>query len=473
MAVRYLSGSDEMEAGGDWYDVFELSGGRLGVAVGDVVGRGLQAATVMGQLRTALRAIALLVASPGRVVERLSKIAENLAPDQMATLIYGIIDPQSRTFHFANAGHPPPLLKASHGESSYLEGGRCLPLGVGGSGDDDAVVSLEVGSTLMLYTDGLVERRHTPIDDGMSVLSSLVSNYRGDLESLCEAVVDTLDARTAGDDVAVLALRLNSLVEHDLKMSMPLEPKLLSILRTTLGRWLADVGANDSDADDVVLAVSEAVSNAMVHAHGLEDGLIDLEGDHHDGEVVITVRDYGRWRDLEQGLGGRGMLIMRSVMDEVDVDSNEAGTRVRLRRLLGRQPRALESLPARLEPDILYGGADAVRRVAIVPIKDDVDLSTAAEVAAQLGKAVSTSDWGVVVDLTECGYLDSAGLRLLFDATRKLRLRRQALHIAIPDGSPLLRSVMLTGLDSVAPRSPSVEAAVESLVQEHNSRSKP
>lgn len=201
-AVRYQAGAAGVDVGGDWYDVFVLPGGRVGVVVGDVVGRGVRAAAAMGQLRTALHTIARIAPEPADVIRRLGEQVDGDASS--ATVVYGIVDPGARTFEFACAGHPPPLLSGV----GYVEGGRNPPLGIVAGGPHDAVVELAPGATLLLYTDGLVERRQGGMDPGMATLARTLEQHRGDLEQLCDTVLAALDVEAAGDDVALLALRL-------------------------------------------------------------------------------------------------------------------------------------------------------------------------------------------------------------------------------------------------------------------------
>lgn len=214
VAVRYLAGGAGMDVGGDWYDVFTLPGQRVGLAIGDVVGRGLGAAVVMGQLRVALRTLAEVIDSPATVVRRLSGLADELVGNQMTTLIYGIVDLGTNVFRFTCAGHPPPLLRAVTGAPQFLEAGRSLPLGVLDHEPDEAVVTLDAGTTLLLYTDGLVERRHASLDDSLAVLRTAVAGADEDLEALCDGIIDALGAEAAGDDVALVALRLQSLASE-------------------------------------------------------------------------------------------------------------------------------------------------------------------------------------------------------------------------------------------------------------------
>jgi serine phosphatase RsbU (regulator of sigma subunit) len=200
----------DLEVGGDWYDAFALPGGDLAVGVGDVAGHDLAAAAAMGQLRSMLRALAYETeGAPSDVVRRLDRVASRLDVTDFTTLVFGRVSRRAgRTmFRWANAGHPPPVLVAPDGEPELLDGGVGVVLGVApGRRRTDREVELVPGSTLLLYTDGLVERRHDPDDRAPEALLDLVRRGKGlALPDLCEHLVRGTTADT-GDDMVVLAL---------------------------------------------------------------------------------------------------------------------------------------------------------------------------------------------------------------------------------------------------------------------------
>ena len=204
-ACRYRPAA---EVGGDWYDVIPLSDVRVGVAIGDVVGRGVRAASAMGQLRSALRIYALEGLSPGILLERLNQLLHRLGEGDFATLLYLALDPQSGVVGFASAGHLPPLLVPGTGAARYLQGGTSVPLGA----DPDALyadggVELESGSTLLLYTDGLIESRRRDLEAGMDLLLAEVTRGPRELEPLMDHLLKRVPDDEPDDDVALLALR--------------------------------------------------------------------------------------------------------------------------------------------------------------------------------------------------------------------------------------------------------------------------
>jgi PAS domain S-box-containing protein len=205
---RYVAGAADIDVGGDWYDVIAFSPVRFGIVIGDVVGRGVEAAVAMGQLRSALRIYALDGLSPGAVLERLNQLVLRFGVGDFCTLCYLTLDPATGLVVFACAGHPSPLLLTPGDAPRYLEGGRGLPLGVT---DDalycEAATILTPGSTLLLYTDGIIESRTRPIDEGLAGLAAAAASGPTDLDELLDHLLDPVIADDPEDDVALLAIR--------------------------------------------------------------------------------------------------------------------------------------------------------------------------------------------------------------------------------------------------------------------------
>ena len=212
LAAAYLPADGELGVGGDWYDVIPVPNGCIGVAIGDVIGHGVNAAAVMGQLRSALRAYALESHPPAAVIERLHDfVAASDSPGMAGTLLFLVYEPSTGRASWVSAGHPPPLLVSPRGESRFLEGGKSTPLGVPPPQRvRETSVVLERNSTVLLYTDGLVERRGEPLDEMLTRLSGLVADGPREAEPLCEHVL--AQRRNEGplaDDVALLVLRFS------------------------------------------------------------------------------------------------------------------------------------------------------------------------------------------------------------------------------------------------------------------------
>jgi PAS domain S-box-containing protein len=336
LASRYVPATADMEVGGDWYDVVQLTNGLVGLAIGDVAGHGLRAASIMGQVRMALRAYALEETSPAAVMARIHDVAGRLLHSEIVTLAYVVFDPDTGSIRFSNSGHPPPLVIGPDGEASFLEEGLTPPLGAAVFPHEhaDVTASLPHGSTLLLYTDGLVERRGASIRDGLDRLKEVASRSTGDLEALCDDVLAAMVGGEVSDDIAVLAVRPVSLVGGRVEVRMPAEPQVLAPLRQTLRRWLRELEAPQDVANEVLVACGEACANVIQHAYGAGEGMLELALEAQGRSIEVTISDRGNWRPELGGEGGRGLEIMRGFMDAVDVDRGPEGTVVRMRRRL-------------------------------------------------------------------------------------------------------------------------------------------
>ncbi len=335
-AAKYMPGGPGADVGGDWYDAIALDGGRLGLAMGDVVGHGIGAAALMGQLRNALRAYAIEGTSPGAVVEKLDRMVQNLEAGRMATLLYMVVEPDLGSITFASAGHLPPLVLGPDGEARFMEGGRTLPLGVMPSIEyPEATFDLEPGATLVMYTDGLVEERGASIDAGLEALKHAVINGPDDPEALCDHIVSRLLAeRAATDDIAVLAVHTVPMSSERMHLDLPTNPKSLATLRRTVGRWLESLGASRVESNDVQVSCHEACSNAMEHAYRFREATIAVDGEFDGTDVRLTITDQGSWREKRDSDRGRGLDLIRALMDDVEVEPGENGTVVRMRKRL-------------------------------------------------------------------------------------------------------------------------------------------
>jgi anti-sigma regulatory factor (Ser/Thr protein kinase) len=334
LAARYVPATADLEVGGDWYDVVQLPNGDVGVAIGDVAGHGLRAATTMGQLRMGLRAYAVEETSPARLAARAHGLVQRLQLPEMATLLYLVYHPDAGTVTFANAGHPPPLVVAADGEARYVTDSLAPPLGAAPDPAlyTESVFSLPAGSTLLLFTDGLVERRGASLDEGLERLKALVPAGR-DLDVLCDELLERMLGPDVSDDVAILALRPTPAAAA-LHLRVPAEPRALGPMRHTVRRWLRERDASSEEVLEILVACGEACANAVQHAYGAGEGSLEITLRMQGGEIEIVVRDFGRWREPSGTGGGRGLLIMRGFMDAVDVEKGWAGTIVRMTRKL-------------------------------------------------------------------------------------------------------------------------------------------
>ena len=335
LAARYLPAREEV--GGDWYDVIELSRGRVGLVIGDVVGHGVPAATLMGRLRTALHSYAIEGHGPGRTLELVDRFVQALNQPAMATAAYAVFDPYTTTVQYAAAGHLPPVVITPSG-TRVIEVMPAPPLGAFPYGRcAEHEFALERGDILFFYTDGLVERRGIPLSDGIEALASSVAGAVSPEEACLAAVADLVPLEGLRDDVAIVALQ-NSPVPAELHLRLPAEPATLAQMRRILRRWLVEQGGGEADVAEVTIAVSEACANAIEHAYSPAPATFQLDAWGEDGGITIAVRDNGQWREPRgEENRGRGLAIIAAAMDHVQVDRRETGTEVVMRRQLTHQ----------------------------------------------------------------------------------------------------------------------------------------
>jgi serine phosphatase RsbU (regulator of sigma subunit)/anti-sigma regulatory factor (Ser/Thr protein kinase) len=346
-AARYSPGGAGTEVGGDWYDSIGLPDGRLLLVMGDVAGRGIEAASMMGQLRSAIRAYALQGEGPAGLLERVNAFLLQLAEDTMATALLACIDHRAGRVTLASAGHPPALLVGPEGDSRWLTGGRGVPIGaLDDPGYREVHEELEPGSTLVLYTDGLVEQRGEDLRAGLDRLEASVLDGPRDLEALCDHVLRRADREPGSDDVTLLVLRTLGPADERVVLQMPGDAPALAGLRATLRTWLAASDAAPEEIQDITMAVNEAVQNAIEHGHALNPRPFEVELQREDGEVVVEVRDRGRWRKSSEADRGRGIPLMRALMTDVEIERGAEGTTVTLRRRLGVDGAAGAGAPA-------------------------------------------------------------------------------------------------------------------------------
>jgi|GEM_PF-705960 len=335
MASRYLPARQEVEIGGDWYDALVLPDGRIGLVMGDVAGRGIEAAAVMGRLQNAVRAYALEGHYPAETLERVTRL---LDIREMATLLYLVFDPATWAVRYANAGHPPPLVLTPDGSVSLLEGGG-PPLGATSDvAFREIATPIAPGSTLLLYTDGLIEVRGEALDHGLNrLLRAAAAHGPREPERLLDHLVASmLGAEASSDDVALLAMHAAALDPARLLLQLDAAPPSMPLLRQTLRRWLEQSGVPGPEIFEVSVAASEAFSNAIEHAYSASDARIEVEGRLDGDTLTLTVRDWGQWRPPRGVNRGRGLGLMRGLMDDVSVTPGTDGTLVQMRRRLPR-----------------------------------------------------------------------------------------------------------------------------------------
>ncbi|MFI0897579.1 SpoIIE family protein phosphatase [Streptomyces sp. NPDC020983] len=338
-AVRYEPAARPLEVGGDWYDTVVLADGCIGIVVGDCVGRGLQAAAVMGQLRSACRALLLQDPRPDRVLLALDRFAAGLPGAMCTTVFCGVLDPASGRLAYSSAGHPPGVLVDPDGGVRLLDEGRSTPLAVHPAASRPcAEAQVPPHATLLLYTDGLVERRRRPLTEGIDRAGSAVREGRHiGVEDLAARIMDRM-APPGGydDDVALLLYRHPA----PLNVAFPADAAQLAPVRRALRNWLHQCALPPQTVQNVLVAVGEACANAVEHGHRDTPGdTVRLRAEAGFDAMHLTVSDTGGWRTPSPEANpqrGRGFLLMRALMQEVTVTSDAGGTTVAMHTRISR-----------------------------------------------------------------------------------------------------------------------------------------
>jgi anti-sigma regulatory factor (Ser/Thr protein kinase) len=293
----------------------------------------------MGQLRNAFRVYALDAHEPRAILDKVNVLLDEFEPGQMATAVILDFDPRKEELCFAGAGHPPPVLRHSDGRAEFLSSGPSAPLGVlPYMRYQQQRATLPPGATLLVYTDGLVDRPDTSLTSALADLEAAVASAPADPDGLCEHVLARLlPEGPPGDDIALLALQSVPIDGPVLRLDVPADPTELALVRHSLTRWLEAAQVDERDAYRVTIACNEACMNAIEHSFSPRDELLHVDARIDGRAVDVSVRDHGHWREPHNGPGGRGLPLMRSLMDDVDVAPAADGTTVHLRRAVARR----------------------------------------------------------------------------------------------------------------------------------------
>ncbi|WP_127357049.1 ATP-binding SpoIIE family protein phosphatase [Actinacidiphila soli] len=321
VAATYQPGGTDAAVGGDWYDVITLGAGRTALVIGDVMGRGVRAAAVMGQLRTAVRAYARLDLPPHEVIQLLDGLAAEIDATQIATCVYAVHDPSESRLSYATAGHLPILVRDAQGVVHRADEPTGPPLGTGGWMHTSGSIPLGPGSTAVLYTDGLIERRGEDIDEGVAALMNALAGATGTPSVICDRLLRALGVTSEhDDDVAVLVLQypdhegadaeLFRNASLDLLGGIEAAPRARAFASGVLASWRFPVELVDLG----VLAASELVANSL--QHGVPPMRLRLR--RTDRRLIIEVTDGDdhlprRRRAEPADEAGRGISIIATI----------------------------------------------------------------------------------------------------------------------------------------------------------------
>ncbi|MEU4622279.1 SpoIIE family protein phosphatase [Actinoplanes sp. NPDC023801] len=351
IAARYDVGVDGNAAGGDFYDAFHLLDGRLAMVLGDVAGHDVRAAAVMGQVRAALRAMALTDPSPPSVLAGLDRLVGSLGAESrneeiFVTVVYGVLDPSDGSITLASAGHPPPVLRRAGraGEPATAELVKVppgAPLGLGGRWQTGSV-RLEPGDSILLFSDGVVERRDRPLSEGLDALvAAAAASPSGDPRNLCSLSTAAVQG-TTDDDVAVLAVEHALAASRSATMQVAAEPTGPSRVRQWMTARLREWNVPESVVGAAILCTSELTTNALLHAGTPAQVHIDLNAER----LLVSVADTGTRGSVIRAHAdtlasrGRGLGLIEELSDSWGTDPTVRGSTVWFEMLLAGKARA-------------------------------------------------------------------------------------------------------------------------------------
>jgi serine phosphatase RsbU (regulator of sigma subunit)/anti-sigma regulatory factor (Ser/Thr protein kinase) len=335
IGAHYQPGSVNVDVGGDWYDVLHLADGSVVLTLGDVMGKGVPAATVMSEIRSATRAYALLNADPGVVLGRLDQVIGYLpVPDQVVTMFYGVVDPDRTTFTYGVAGHPPPLLISPSGRPEVLDHEIGPALGVApGTTWTSNQVSLRDGTTVLAYSDGLVESRRQDLFTGIDVLRDRVAELaprRRNPRELCARLSDLMASQHAEDDVTMLAVTAAP-AQTRAALELPGDPTAAGEARRFVASVLREWDVDGDCIDIVELCVSELVTNAVIHSGTTSTVTVQADPEY----LLVLVQDRGgrgavrRAEELDpESVSGRGLSLVDALASAWSAEHSTDGTTV-------------------------------------------------------------------------------------------------------------------------------------------------
>lgn len=334
VAARYRPGGDGSEAGGDWYDVIPIGAGRTALVIGDVMGRGAHAAEVMSEIRSALRAYARLDLPPQEVLSLLDALVSELQPVQIATCLYATFDPVDSSLTYSTAGHPPPLLRDPDGTVRVLPAQPGAALGVRNAPYPVQQVLLPAGAILVMYTDGLVERRGEAVEVGISALAEALRDADRPLEEFADGVLRRLGTERGEDDVALLLARSTPALsagspERSVRLQLDSGEEPARRARAYANGVLSAWQLPQALRDDIVIVVGELVVNAVLHSGVAQE--LRLRRTPH--RVVLEVLDRSprppRPRPTDpEAESGRGLYMVAQLADRWGARPLEGGKSV-------------------------------------------------------------------------------------------------------------------------------------------------
>jgi anti-anti-sigma factor len=458
LSGSYHPATPASAAGGDWYDAVPLGRGRLALVVGDAVGHGVPAAGAMSRLRGALRSTALRDPAPASVLAALDDFAAQMDDVEGASVFYGVLDVATGELAYTGAGHSAPMVVHADGRTSFLPMTPRPPLGsIPDPGRPVRNTRLEQGGTLVLFSDGALPPSDLDPAIGLDRLAHVTGRVvaRADLldadevTGLATAIAEGVRGpQEWPDDVAVLVAHRRATTHAPLELDLPALPSALPGIRRRLGVWLTSLGMGEQDRVGVMVAVGEACANAVEHAYrDTEPGPVSVRAAVDvDGLLTVMVRDHGTWRppDRDPGDRGRGLLIMRQLVDGVVLEEEEKGTTVTLSLRLRRSPEVDEDRPSVASAATVTVDREGPRPV--VRVSGAVDEFGAEQMRIRLLEASHGGTGRVELDLGGVSLFSSAAVRVVLAIARIGRDEGWRLVVHAPDGGITRHVLEISGL---------------------------
>ncbi len=456
IAAQYLVAGEDTAAGGDWFEAIAL-GDRLVLAVGDVVGHGVEAAAVMAQLRTALRMQILAGQTIADALDAVDRFHRYVPGSKWATVCVGSLDVTTGEFQYCTAGHPPPLLVTADARSRYAEPSGAGPLG-SGTGFPVRAEALEVGDAVLLYTDGLIERPGRPSGASTAEFAELAASIAGGrggfvidkparpVDRICSETLELLLRSTGyADDVTLLAAQRRT-PPAPLHLTLDATVHAARAVRARLREWLAQIGADPDDISDVVHAISEFVENAVEHGYaaaapGLHKEIVIEASLAGDGNLYASVADRGKWKDYRAGEKGRGrgLAMAEALVSRAQITHGSGGTTASVVHRLSRQADIVTDTLISQWPRRRATGSEFASEVGDggrMVVSGDVDSDTASILDRQIAVESRSGIAPLTIDLSAVTYLGSAGVSSLADARDRARRQGGDCVLVAPPGSP-------------------------------------
>ncbi|MGB8386375.1 SpoIIE family protein phosphatase [Mycobacterium sp.] len=480
VAAEYLVAAEDTAAGGDWFDAIALED-RLVLVVGDVVGHGVEAAAVMSQLRTALRMQILAGCTITEALEAVDRFRQHVPESKSATLCVGSLDLATGEFQYCTAGHPPPLLVSATANSRYVEPSGAGPLG-SGTGFPVRTEVLDIGDSILLYTDGLIERPGRPLGASTAEFADLAANIAGGhrgfvidaparpIDRICSETLELLLRSTGyNDDVTLLAAQRRT-PPPPLHMTLDATIHAARTVRAGVREWLSEIGADADDICDVVHAISELIENAVEHGYAGEvsDGVVIEASLAGDGNLHASVIDRGQWKDYREGEKGRGrgLAMAQALVSQAQITHSAGGTTASVMHRLSR--------PANFVSDAMVGRATKQRSAdsefgllvddaGRIVVRGDIDSDTASTLDRQVAVESRAGIAPLTIDLSGVTHLGSAGVNALAAARDRARRQSGECVLVAPPGSPAHHVLSLVQI-------PVVSGGTENIFAEESDR---